>query len=400
MTRNMKTKNNLKIKTKEKENKKVVKDNNNLKHKVNEESESLKKKKTFYLSFNARVFIKLLLVCIILMSLIASVFMSFSITKSKTINYTHKSSIDYKVYLKENNFYTSNYLGKGMAYIASLIDKINIDYNYQFNSNEKSDIDLKYKVMAKLVIASQRNSKIFYENEYEIAKEEIAGIRSNDKYLLNKNVIIDYDYYNNLANRFKSNYAVNTTSYLEVYLVVNEESKETNSYSLNDTTKTILSIPLSENEINIGLKENTVNETKQIISDSEFLLGDIKFIVIDVVLLLLFIIVFIKLVKEISVLLSKTSNYDKYIGRILRGYDRLIVNVKTAPNMDDYNIIKVESFEELVDVRDNVKEPIRYFVITEHQKCEFFIVNHSDLYLYIVKAVDLDNSLVDKEKSN
>lgn len=354
--------------------------------------------KKLYLSFNARIVINLLLVIIIVILLIISSFMSFSITKPEIINYEDKSNIDYKVYLKKNDFYETDYLNKGMAYVASLIDKINIKYNYKFNVNEDSDIDLKYKVMAKIVISSQNNSKIFYENEYEIAKEEVTEIRNEKEFLLNKEVIIDYDYYNNLVNKFKSRYAVNTTSYLEVYLQVNEESKETNTYYLNNQTRTILRIPLSEQEINIGLEETNVNDSKQIMSDAQFILGDIKILIIDAILLVLFVISLIKLFKRISVLFSKKSNYDKYVNRLLRGYDRLIVNVRTAPKLEDYNIVKVESFNELIDMRDNVKEPIRYFVVTEHQKCEFFITNHNDLYLYVVKSVDLDNSNSDDIK--
>lgn len=350
------------------------------------------KRKKIYLSFNAKIVINFLLVIIIIILLITSSFLSFSITKPQIISYNDKSNIDYKVYLKKNDFYETEYLNKGMAYVASLIDKINVKYIYNFSVNEDSDIDLKYKVMAKLVISSQNNTKIFFENEYEIAKEEVAEIRNEKGYLLNKEVIIDYDYYNNLVNKFKSNYAVNTTSYLEVYLQVNEESKETNNYYLNNQTKTILKIPLSEQELNIGLEEKFVNDSKQIISDAKFIIGDIKFLIIDAILLILFVISLIKLFKRISVVSSKKSNYDKYISRLLRGYDRLIVNVRTAPNLKDYNVVKVESFEELIDMRDNVKEPIRYFVISEHQKCEFFITNHNDLYLYVVKAVDLDNS--------
>lgn len=382
---NSKSKKTITKKEKKDKNTKIIDDTIKKENKHN-------KRKKIYLSFNSRILINLILIFIIFILLIISFFLSFSITKSQTISYNDKSNIDYKVYLKKNDFYETDYLNKGMAYVASLIDKINVKYNYNFSTNVYSDVDLKYKVMAKLVISSQNNSKIFYENEYEIAKEEIAEIRNKKEYLLNKEVVIDYNYYNNLVNNFKSKYAVNTTSYLEVYLQVNEESKETNDYNLNNQTRTILTIPLSEQEINIGLEEKVVNDSKQIMSETKFIIGDIKFLIIDAILLVLLVIYLIKLFKRISVVFSKKSNYDKYVNRLLRGYDRLIVNVRTAPNLEDYNIVKVESFEELIDMRDNVKEPIRYFVITEHQKCEFFITNQNDLYLYVVKSVDLENS--------
>ena len=56
---------------------------------------------------------------------------------------------------------------------------------------------------------------------------------------------MDYVYYNNLANRFRSKYAVNTNSYLDVYLVVNEKSKENNTYDLNKESRVVLTILLS-----------------------------------------------------------------------------------------------------------------------------------------------------------
>ena len=54
-------------------------------------------------------------------------FNSFDLSKDDYINYTEKSNIDYKVYLKENDFYEDEYLPKDMIYVASLIDNIKID---------------------------------------------------------------------------------------------------------------------------------------------------------------------------------------------------------------------------------------------------------------------------------
>ena len=359
---------------------------------VNTETTNTTNNKKFrpYFSFNFRIVFISILEVIFIAALAISISKSYSIIKSEVIKYTEKSNIDYKVYLKDNDFYNTKYLDKGMAYVASLIDKININYNYKFNINTKSYIDFKYKVYAKLQIVSQNNSKIFYENEYELINENNESMRNNTSYALDVEVPIDYDYYNSLANNFKSKYAVNTNSYLKVYLKVNELNSNNNAYELNEENVTILTIPLSEQEINIGLDEQIVNNDKKIVTESKFKIGENKYLLTDLVLFIAIIVLGIQLFKSLFKISDKVSDYDKYVNRILRGYDRLIVNVKTSPNLNDYNIVKVESFEELVDLRDNVKEPIRYHVITKHQKCEFFITNHNDLYLYVVKAIDLD----------
>ena len=353
-----------------------------------------KKRKGFYLSFNARIFVNLILLLACTVSLFYFVPKSFSITKSEVIKYNEKSAIDYKVYLKENDFYKTPYLNKGMAYIASLIDKINIKYDYTFKSNKDSNIDISYEIIAKLVIASQNNDKVFYENDYVLKSEVLDEISNSNNYDLSQSISIDYDYYNNLANQFRSNFAVNTNSYLEVYLKINEKSKENNSYELNNQNKTSLKIPLSLQEINIGLEEKTINNQKQTSTESEFVITNSTYVIVDCVLLLFILVLIIILIRKVLLIRKKTNSYDRYVNRILRGYDRLIVNVKTAPILDNYNIIKVEKFEDLLDVRDNIKEPIKYFVITDHHKGEFFITNHNDLYLYVVKEIDLNNKKI------
>lgn len=357
------------------------------------------KKPRNHLRFKFRLLINIFLLAVSILLFIYSIVMSFSITKNEVITYTEKSDIDYKVYLKQNEFYETPYLKKGMVYIANLIDKIQINYNYNFVVSKNSEIDVTNKIVAKLIIASQSNSNIFYEKEYDLTPEAIDTMNNTNTYTLSKDIDIDYAYYNNLANKFKSNYAVNTTSYLEVYLKVTENSKETNSYILRNNSKTILTIPLSEQEINIGLNNQNINDEKQIVQESKFLVKDFRFIILAIISIILVVIETIKLVKKLIFISKKrTSNYDKFIKRILRGYDRIIVNVETVPNLNKYNIIKVANIQELIDVRDNVKEPINYYIVEEHQEAKFFVINNDDLYLYIVKSIDLDGDTNNEDK--
>ena len=347
------------------------------------------KKKKPYFGYTQRIVLNVLLIIIMAGALVYSGFKTFYITDNETITYHENSKINYQVHLKENDFYDTPYLNKGMAYIASLIDKINIDFNYMFYSNKTNSIDIYHKAVAKLVIASQNNDKVFYENEYELAGKEVENIVDKYEYDLNESVVIDYDYYNNLANEFKNKYAVATNSYLEVYLQVDEVRNNKSHNSINES-KTILTIPLSHREINIGLKESTVDTKNHVTSKAKLAIENDMFIYCDLVLLILLLVLIIRLIKKVHLLIHNKSKYDLYVNKLLRSYDRIIVNVKTAPNLNNYNVIKVDSFQELIDVRDNIKEPIQYFIVTEHQKCEFFCVNHNDLYIYVVKAVDIE----------
>ena len=376
----------------------IVVDNNEIipvdKNDITISNNELFKKKTrkgFHFSFGMRLALNIIIIILLVCGLVYTFNKSFSITKGKSTTYKERSNIDYKVYLKTNTFYDDPYLDKGMAYVASIIDKIDVRFNYQFTTNTPSNLDITYKIVAKLVIASQNNSSVFYEKEYELTKDVIDEMVDKTDYLIDRNVVIDYNYYNDLANEFKSSYAVNTNSRLDVYLVVEEKNKKDNSYELTNSSTTTLSIPLSQQEISINLNDSNIDNENSITENSKFVVSNVVFLIISIVIVLLLFITITSLLKKILLITrKKKSEYDKFVNRILVGYDRIIINIKTAPNMDEYNIIKVDSFQELVDVRDNTKEPINYYVINEHQKCEFFVINNKNLYLYVVKAVDIE----------
>ena len=339
-----------------------------------------------HLRFKTKIVLDCIILALLLCILTISLYNDFSKVKNDVVTYKENSNIDYKVYLKDNNFYETPYLEKGMAYVASLIDNIKIKYNYKFETNVESNLDVQYRVVAKLVIASQNNSNIFYEKEYELTKTVIDEMVDEKDYVIDRDVEIDYQYYNNLANQFRANYAVNATSYLDVYLQTIEVNKENNSYKLSNDSKTSLIIPLSEQEINIKLDNKNVDETKQISNEDKIIVKDLSHIILYVILTILIIVVLILLIKKIYLFNNKNmSEYDKHIRKLLIGYDRIIINVKSVPHRKDYNIIEVEDFQELVDARDNTKEPINYHVIKEHEKCEFFVINDNNLYLYEIK---------------
>ena len=79
------------------------------------------------------------------------------------------------------------------------------------------------------------------------------------------------------------------------------------------------------------------------------------------------------------------NSYDKILRKILRQYDRLIVNVNTMPNFKKGNTIEVDSFYELLDAKDSIHNAIFYYEVTPHQKCYFYINNDNNYIVYTLK---------------
>lgn len=345
-----------------------------------------------YMSYERKVIIYLILVlgCAILSTIFLT--RSFSTGKQEHISYREQSNIDYKVYLKKNDFYETEYLEKDMVYVASLIKRIDINIKYLFDIDEKSTINFDYDIIGKLSITDNDEKNTFFEKEYTLLESKKDTIRESKNYSINENVSINYDYYNNLANKFRSDYGIETKSNLIVYFKVNQKSSEDNKYQLNSNSTMSLTIPLSEKAINIKMDAKEINKDSQLYRDTAVVVSNYIFAAVSFVLIIILAIFIGPLIKLLLNMRTRKSAYDKYLRRILNEYDRLIVETTTPPNMSVSNIVKVNSFTELLDVRDNLSLPIKYYEINKHQKCNFYINHDDELYLLVLKSVDIEEN--------
>ena len=315
---------------------------------------------------------------------------AFGVVASKNINYNETSNLDYKVYLKENNFYDTNYLGKNKVYIANLIDNIEVNFRYNYYIEEPTNVDFNYSIVAKLTIDDGTSKNNYFEKEYELLSNKRFELKSGKNYNLDEKVKIDYAYYNGLANSFKQQYGVDTTSNLTVYLKVNKKTDIESSQNNYENSIMYVKIPLSEKAINIELNYQDINNSNYIIQETDSKVDNIIFGILATLTFIAALVFAIQIIRLLTLLRGKKSIYDKYIEKILNEYDRLIVENGTGPNLNDCKVIKISKFEELLDVRDNLKLPIMYYVVTKHTKCCFYIKHNDDLYLLTIKAVDLE----------
>ena len=345
-----------------------------------------------YMSYERKVLIYLIIVlgCAILSTIFLT--RSFSTGKQEHISYKEQSNIDYKVYLKKNDFYETKYLDKDMVYVASLIKRIDVNIKYLFDIDEKSNINFEYDIIGKLAITDNDEKDVFFEKEYTLLENKKDGMKDSKNYGINENVSINYDYYNNLANKFRSDYGIETKSNLIIYFKVNQKSAEDNKYKLDTNSTMSLTIPLSEKAINIKMDTKEINKESQLYRDTAVVVSNYIYAIVSVILIIVLAIFIGPLIKLLLNMRTKKSTYDKYVERVLNEYDRLIVETTTPPNMDATNIIRVHSFNELLDVRDNLSLPIKYYVINVHQKCNFYINHGDELYLLILKAVDMEEN--------
>ena len=347
-------------------------------------------KGNYYIGYKLRLVVFIGMFLILLIMLLISLQNTFNLSSSTKINYEENSSLDYKVYLKTNEFYDEEYLGKDKVYVASLIDKIMIDFQYNFNIEKESDIDFDYDIVAKLTINDNVSNKSYFEKDYILESTKKESIKESTSYNMTEQIKIDYSYYNNLANKFKQQYGIDAISNLTIYLQVNKQNDEDSLLNSPENSTMYLKIPLTQKAIDIELNYKDINNSSYILKTNESITDNVVFGVISIIIGIITIIVGVKLFKLLSMLTTNKSYYDKYIEKVLNEYDRFIVETKTGPNLKESNVIKISNFEELLDLRENIKLPIMYYIITNHTKSYFYIKHNNDLYLLTIKAVDLE----------
>lgn len=365
--------------------------------KSTEENKFVEKKnftKIKYESFENKLIKQIILMVFTLILSLGMIYYALNNTNKESISYTQNGNVDYKVCLKENNFYSQNCLDKNMSYVSSLIKNVGLTFNYDLNTSEQLNVKTEYEVTAKLVISNAENTSKYFEQKYILQDKTSEGISQiNNEYKISKNIDIDYDYYNTIASTFKSQYGVETNSYIEVSFQVFHTNKENEDIRVPSPSPVILNIPLSQKSININMTASGINKQEtQNIESSIFTLNNIICLFIGIIALIVCLISGLKIAKMLSLIKEKKNNYDKFMEKILREYDRLIVETSTLPKFNNYFVTKVNSFGELIDVRDNLRLPIMYYEVAKHQKCHLYIIDNKNLYLLTVKAVDMEEN--------
>ena len=336
----------------------------------------------------------MLIPTLIMLGLTVLVLKGSMYTKEESIiGYNEVGNIDYKVFLKENNYYKEQYLGKHMQYVASITKNVVPTFTYEMHSEEKMEYTYNYKVSADLIISDPNdNNKVLYKRPSLLVKDTKEKV-TGGSFRVDQDVSINYDEYNNYVNSFKKEYALSVNSKLVLTFNIDVTGKSPAlKEDFKKSSKLVIAIPMSEQTINIGIDTSDINNSgtlernymSQIKKPVALVLG----IIVGLLsLALLYIVIYNFLTNR-----SKTDVYKATIKSILREYDRAIVSSKTADTIDEskYNVIEVPRIEELLDAHDSTGKPILYNEDTENNISTFIIVSDEILYKYRVVRKELE----------
>lgn len=306
----------------------------------------------------------------IIFFLIGGYFCFKSINSTKVVSTTEKSSANYVVCLKENNYYEDTCLNEGREYLSSLTNTIRINFAYNRISSSRGKV--MYYVGTNLKISNSDNGKEIFNDEKRLnEKKEI----NNDKDVLNivDSAEIKYKNYDDLVKKYSLDYELHTSAVLQVYLKMVE----------GKTEKIVSSVNIPINEQTYSITKEVIKSSENGISEdykNELLIG-IMAIAVSIIIIL------VTIIKNVS---NKGSDFEQEVKRLLTEYDRVIAETKLDSLMlTGKELIEINDFMELVDVRDTIEKPIMYF--RKSDSVRDFIVQDKDI-IYRYRMIDKNNN--------
>ena len=352
-----------------------------------EKKESIRKKE-----------IRNIIVMITITLLIGIMTMTFFIMKNKNryLKYNENAIVDYNVNLKENEFYKENTLAKDNGYVSSLIDNIKATFNYNLDFSIPVSYKYSYQIVADVNVIDDIEQNNIYHYSEDLIKKDLKAAKYNLK--IKEDVIIDYQKYNEIIRRFKEVYELkNAEANLNIDLYVNVQDLDRTNTSKFQTKKvSTISIPLTQKTVSISTSNNTSNiNSKLTIPRSKkydwILIISLIYIVLSVIYMM-YLYIYITRTRTAQMI------YEKEIKSIISNYDNYIQKINGSYNIGTSQVIKIESFSDMLEIRDTLKQPI-LMLENKEKDGTFFIIpaTNSIIYTYALRVVDIKAKMDGKE---
>lgn len=329
----------------------------------------------------------ILLITIVSFLSVSLIFIYLQKNRKEFIKYTENSDIDYKVYLKENDFFTEKYLDRNREYVASLIDYINAEFKYKITMDAQN-VDFVYttKIESEVNVYNTNGKKPLYKVT-EILMDEKTNYSVNGAPVnVNEVVQIDYNHYNDIISSFERTYGLNdVVSNLIIKMYINVKGN-CNDVEDNDNQSVIsLNIPLTEKTVSIEMESDLVksNEVLLVCKKADnlmlYLIGGTALLLLDI---------YISISTGIYVVKSRSAKdmYKKELKRILSNYHSFIQKVNSDFKFTGYQVLKVDTFTDMLEIRDTLNQPILMIESKEKNGAHFIIPSNTKiLYTYSLK---------------
>ena len=295
------------------------------------------------------------------------------------VNYKIDNDVIYKVYLYDSD----KPLSMNSRYTTSLVDRINLGFIFNSVFSTKVAGYYKYNINGYLVAYTDDIHDILLQKKYILLSDIINPLNNNENYIkLEQDIDINYNEYREELEKISKEYNVSANGYFEVDFNVFNSLNFNEIDEIKELEKQIkVIIPLSYDNFRI----NVINDKKDLNSFYDFSKKqpvNYLLMLLGAFCLSLGIAMLSLVIRSMIISYKEENKFNKEFKKILKLHDDKVVSVKRFYNKKKYNLIYVSTFDELIDVYNNVKKPISYKLIKRNSKAIFLLIEDNNAWIY------------------
>lgn len=332
---------------------------------------------------------------VIIILVIASLFSSltfYKMNKDTYVPYTQEGNAIYYAYLEDNAFYDVDHLNGSHAYVTSLIDHMTADFKYNLHMGT-NDVSYKYsyRIDAQLEIRDKDADAAIFNPTYEIIPLTTKSAEGSS-ISIDEDIFIDYNKYNELARSFLSTYQlINTSSSLIVRMYVDVVGmSETFVADKSGEYVIELHVPLNKSTVKPYVTTTVPAEEQKILVKDESAKDVFKIIAVLSGVLALCTIIALSIYCAVTA--DKHIDYARKVRKLYSNYSSYIQKITNKFNSTGYQILHIDTFNQMLSLRDTLQLPILMYE-NEEKTCTTFFITTNEKILY-----HFDVSVEDEER--
>ncbi len=306
-------------------------------------------------------------------------------TTSKQIySYTNKFNYNYDVNLVENKYTKGmNLSDKSLAYITDLINDIDLNINYEYTADKRSDLTYEYEIIGRMqaVYTKDGEEQKVIERDDTLLEKTIIDEKTS-KINITENLKLDLKEKNNLLLDLKQQTGMSLKAVYSVFLKINVKTIIEDE-EVNMDYKPVVTIDLAEKTTQVkgeNNKEDTQYIAKQVPKDSK-----ISYTFIFDMIGMLVGIFLLRYASTARVTNRIRNEYRYELNRLLKLCEDKIVRVNDRPDINDENTVTVRDFGEIVKLSEELFKPILCFIDDEDDEAWFTVMSNNVNYRYILR---------------
>ena len=307
-------------------------------------------------------------------------------------SYNIKKGYSYAANLLPNEFIDENPQGMNQLYISRLINNFDVVMNYSYSASKPLNLKYQYNIVASIVgeyhnTPDGEKAEVWVK-EFPVLNTVEKTANNSNSFNIQEKFTVDFHYYDNYVKEFMRQIGVTIDAYLKLELEVTTDGElEDNMNTLHDTQTVTMKIPLNEDVFAISDDSNeTVDKNISSINTYVEKVNPEK-LVICVVMLVISVAILIFVLRSLFRGVKK-DRYQNQKDKILKDYGDIIVETTSPVNFNDYQVIHVKNFNEMIDLEEELHVPILYFEPAVGQESWFMLIHDKVLYKYDLKQGD------------